>query len=95
MGGGNLSFWVRTAPPATLAIDAAPEAGSFLTKEADGNFALAQVLFCAAREDFISGRHLAAELEGLQSSLFSNCNGSSEVIAIGSKNRNCLPRRLF
>jgi hypothetical protein len=89
------SLWVRTAHPATLAIDIALEAGSFLTTSAGESFALPQALFGEARDDFIPGRRLAAVSEELQSSLSTNCNGSSEVIAIGSNKRNCLPRRLF
>jgi hypothetical protein len=91
----STSLWARTAPPVTLAIDTEPEAGSFLTKEADENIALAQALFREAREDFISGRRLAAELEELQSYLSSNCNGPSEVIAIGSKKPQLSTGRLF
>jgi hypothetical protein len=89
------SLRVRTARPAAVAIDVAPEAGSFLTTPTDRNFALPQALFCAARDDFIRGRRLAAVLEELQSSLSVNCNGLSEIIAIGGDKRNCLPGRLF
>ncbi|MBO0880534.1 MAG: LysE family transporter [Mycobacterium sp.] len=84
------SLWVRAAPPATLAIATPPEAGSFLATEAGGNFVLPRALFCEVRGDFIAGRRRAADLEELHR--FSNCNGLSAVIAIGSKNRNCLPQ---